>query len=485
MFEDELVDAAAAFGGFFGDFGALLVADDGVEHGDDADGVLDHLAAAVFVGGDAVDAESAQGVEAILQQVDAFEEGVGDDGLHDVELELTVVGGEGDADVVADDFVADLVHNLGDDGVDLAGHDGGAGLALGEVDFVEAAAGAGGEEAEVVAHLVDLDGEALHGVAVLDHAGGGGGGFDEVVGQGDVPAGNLAEGFDAGFAVAGLGADAGADGGGAHVDDEELVGRGAEVLEFAAERVGKAAEGLAEGHGDSVLQLGASHLHHVGELLALLVEGVDHVLEAGHEFEVFEAEGHVDGAGVGVVGGLGGVDHVVGRAVFVLSALVAHLLEGEVGDDLVSGHVGGGAGAALDHVDGKLVVVLAGDELVAGPDDGVALLFGDHAHLHVGHSGGLFGDGHATDEVGVGGEEMTADVKVFNSTGSLNAVEGFVGNFLLTKKVAFGAEFIGFHIVCCCYIMFYLYSTFRFLRCENTKKKILCIIFLQIIQTST
>ena len=47
----------------------------------------------------------------------------------------------------------------------------------------------------------------------------------------------------------------------------------------------------------SVLQLGATHLDHMLELFALLVEGCNHLLQTGHELEVFEAEGHVDGAG--------------------------------------------------------------------------------------------------------------------------------------------------------------------------------------------
>ena len=95
VFEDELVYTAASLGSLFGNFGRGLVTDDGVEHGDDADAVLNKLTAALLVGDDAVDAEGAEGVESVLQQVDALEEGVGDDGFHDVELELAVVAGKG------------------------------------------------------------------------------------------------------------------------------------------------------------------------------------------------------------------------------------------------------------------------------------------------------------------------------------------------------------------------------------------------------
>ena len=59
VLKDELVDAATGFAGLFGNLGGLLLADDWVEHSDDADAVLYQLAAALFVGYDAVDAEGA------------------------------------------------------------------------------------------------------------------------------------------------------------------------------------------------------------------------------------------------------------------------------------------------------------------------------------------------------------------------------------------------------------------------------------------
>ena len=63
-----------------------------------------------------------------LQVSDALEEGVRDDRLERVELQLTGFRREADGDVVADDFEGDLVDHLRDDRVDLAGHDARAGL---------------------------------------------------------------------------------------------------------------------------------------------------------------------------------------------------------------------------------------------------------------------------------------------------------------------------------------------------------------------
>lgn len=68
--------------------------------------------------------------------------------------------------------------------------------------------------------------------------------------------------------------------------------------------------------------------------------------------------GDVDGGGEDVVGGLGGVDVVVG----VHGA--AQPGAGEVGDHLVGVHVRGGAGPGLEHVDREVGVVPAVDDLL-------------------------------------------------------------------------------------------------------------------------
>jgi len=59
------------------------------------------------------------------------------------ELQLPAFGGDADRDVVADDLKSDLVDDPGDDGVDLPGHDAGAGLDRGQPDLGEARPGAG------------------------------------------------------------------------------------------------------------------------------------------------------------------------------------------------------------------------------------------------------------------------------------------------------------------------------------------------------
>ena len=321
------------------------------------------------------------------------------------------------------------------------------------MDFVETAAGTRGEQTEVVAHLVNLQCKTFHGGAVLNHAAGSAGGFDKVVGKGNVPAGDFAEGFDASIAIAGFGADAGADGGGAHVDGEELVGSVAEVGHFTTQGSSESAEGLAEGHRNSVLKLGTTHLDDVCELFGLFVKGVDHHFQMGHEGQVFEAHGHMDSARVSVVGALRSVDNVVGGAELVFTTFVAHFFKGEVGDNLVGSHVGAGTGTTLDHVDGELLVETSGDKLVASPADSIALFGSNHADFDVGHRGSFLGDGHALDEVGVAGKQVAADMEVVHGTAGLHAVVNLFGNFLRAEEVTF-CTIIFFVSHYCCLILF-------------------------------
>src|SRR5439155_10492130 len=82
------------------------------------------------------------------------------------------------------------------------------------------------------------------------------------------------------------------------------------------------------------------------------------------------ADGHVNGGGEHVVGGLPHVDVVVGvDRLLLVEAIAAGQLDGAVADDLVGVHVGRGAGAGLIDVDGELIVVLPGGDLAGGPQD--------------------------------------------------------------------------------------------------------------------
>ena len=82
-----------------------------------------------------------------------------DHGHHDVELELPVLGRDGDAGVVAHHLEADLIHHLGDRRIHLSRHDRRARLHGGQPNLVEPRARAGCHEAQVARDLAEIDGE--------------------------------------------------------------------------------------------------------------------------------------------------------------------------------------------------------------------------------------------------------------------------------------------------------------------------------------
>ena len=440
VLDDEVIDTATRLESFLSDLRRVLVADDGVEGGDDTDAIADVVAALVFVGSDAVDAERAERVEAIDQEVDRLEAALCHDGLHSVELHLRSVASHSDAEVVTHNLVAYLAHDFGDDGVHLTGHDRGAWLHSREVDFAETAARAAGEEAQVITDLVDLDSDAAQSRAVADHFARVAGSADEVFGEGDIPARDLRHSFGAVASVFGLRRDTRTDSRSTHVDSEELVSCVVKVSDLVTEDRSEATEGLTERHGHSVLELRATHLDDVGELLRLLLESFDELDEVGTELEVRSVETEVDSRGVRVVGRLRAVHVVVRREVLELTLLVAHDLERTVADDFVGVHVRRRTCAPLDHVYGEVLVVLAFEELVASLDDSVLLLVGEQAKAVVSDSGSFLGPCEPVDEEGVVAEVEVADVEVFYPTKGLHTVEVLVADLAFADQVTFKAK---------------------------------------------
>ena len=96
--------------------------------------------------------------------------------------------------------------------------------------------------------------------------------------------------------------------------------------------------------------------------------------------------GDVHGGGKGVVGALAPVDVIVGMNGLLGTHLAAGQLNRPIGDDLVRVHIRLGAGAGLKHDQGKMIVELAGDHLVRGPDNQINLLLGKLAEFTVGQS---------------------------------------------------------------------------------------------------
>ncbi len=241
------------------------------------------------------------------------------------------------------------------------------------------------------------------------------GGFDQVGGGLERLAADVRQALHGQQLVAGVGVDAGADGGTAQVDlGEQLRRQGLEARQVFAQGGGEGMEFLAEGHGHRVLQLGATHLQHLGEFHALGGEGGDQAVQAGEQGVMAEQQTQADGGGVGVVGRLRHVDVVVRVEMAILALGVAEQLQGDVGDHLVGVHVGRGAGPALDHVHHELVVEFAANDARAGINDRLVLLGRQMAEPVVGVRRRLLDHGQGHHQLGVVTEGYAGEAEVLH-----------------------------------------------------------------------
>ena len=111
---------------------------------------------------------SANSVARGREQVDRLEQVARDQRDPHVELELALQAADRDRGVVADHLRGDLQHDLREHRVDLAGHDRGALLQLGQEQLADAGARAGAHQREVVGDLGQRDRDDLQRAGELD-----------------------------------------------------------------------------------------------------------------------------------------------------------------------------------------------------------------------------------------------------------------------------------------------------------------------------
>ena len=112
--------------------------------------------------------------------MDRFKHRLANHRFHHVQLQLARFGSHGDGGVVTDYFEAYLVDHFRDHRINLGGHDGRARLQFRQVDFVQASARAGREQAQVVTDFGQFYRQTLQR-AVDHHVGAAvGGRFDQI-----------------------------------------------------------------------------------------------------------------------------------------------------------------------------------------------------------------------------------------------------------------------------------------------------------------
>ena len=156
------------------DLSGLVVADVRIQRRHEHQGLIEQLLDAGVVRLDTRDAVDVEGDGCIPEQLGALEEVGRHDGLKNVELEVALHACHRDRRVIPYDLGADHRHSLSLRGVDLTGHDGGAGLIGRDDDLTDTATRARGEEADIVGDLVKRDSHLLQGAVGL---------YDRVVGS--------------------------------------------------------------------------------------------------------------------------------------------------------------------------------------------------------------------------------------------------------------------------------------------------------------
>ena len=171
------------------------------------------------------------------------------------------------------------------------------------------------------------------------------------------------------------------------------------------------------------------------------MEGGDQLAERGDELLDAAHQGDAYGGGIGVVGRLREVDVVVRVAVSVLSLGMAEQFEGAVGDYLVGVHVGGGSGAALDHVDDELFAEFSFAQLLAGAYDGIGDLRIEQPQLAVGPGGRLLDLGQGADQLREEVEPHAADVEILHCAHGLHAEIILRRDFHFAQQIVFTTGF--------------------------------------------
>ena len=201
----------------------------------------------------------------------------------DVKLKVALRSRHADSHVVAHDLNSNHGHCLTLGGVDLAGHDRGAGLVFGNADLAKTKTRAGSEPTYVVCDLHHVAGKCLNG-AVCKYQLVLGGERMELV-----PCGLKVLTRDSGNSLGNLyvkarrGIEARANGSAAKRQLLERGKRSFKQLPVALKRGAPARDLLREGDGRCILQVGSAALHDPLVFLFKTLEGVNQKVDRGEK----------------------------------------------------------------------------------------------------------------------------------------------------------------------------------------------------------
>jgi hypothetical protein len=115
---------------------------------------------------------------------------------------------------------------------------------------------------------------------------------------------------------------------------------------------------------------------------------------------------------------------VVRRTILILSRLVAHDLKRTIGNNLVCIHIGCGTGTSLNHVYRKLLMMLAGEDLLTCLRYSSKLIVCQKTELVVCHGSTKLCDSEAIDKERIVAKMKTADREILYAAKGLDSIKG-------------------------------------------------------------
>ena len=194
--------------------------------------------------------------------------------LKGIQLHLTCLHSHSDGHIVAGYLVGDLADHLGNDRVDLAGHNGRAVLLCRQIDLTPAGAGAGGHKPQVVCDLGKSQSAGLqcarNGGKAIDILGG----IDQILCLTEGEAGQIGQGLINVMEVGKVCIDACANGSATHIDGEKLALCLLQSADAAFHSGGIGGKFLTKADGNCILKLGATHFENGIKGSCLFPEGI-------------------------------------------------------------------------------------------------------------------------------------------------------------------------------------------------------------------
>lgn len=132
-----------------------------VQDGSQHQGFVQQRRDPLLVGFDTDNTVLGEASSAISQQSDRLQQVLDQDGLEDVQFELTVRTSDGDSGVVTHNLSGDHGQGFTLGRVDLSGHDGRSRLVFGQREFSQTASGTGSEVSDVVGDLHEGDSDSV------------------------------------------------------------------------------------------------------------------------------------------------------------------------------------------------------------------------------------------------------------------------------------------------------------------------------------